>query len=88
MVIRNIGKYAGVPMIEVQKMMKAEFGDIYRIPGLFGANEMITTFNANDIEFVHRTEGVWPFRRGMETMLLYRQKYRSDVYDVGGLIVE
>jgi cytochrome P450 family 12 len=82
------GKFHQVTMPDVQKMLQDELGTIYRMPGMFGQNTNVSTFDAEDIEYIHRNEGVYPYRRGMETMKYFRAKVRPEIFDIGGLIVE
>jgi cytochrome P450 family 12 len=82
------GKFHQTSMLQINKMLQEELGTIYRLPGMFGQSTTVTTFDAEDIEYVHRNEGVYPFRRGMETLKYFREKIRNDVFNVGGLIVE
>jgi cytochrome P450 family 12 len=82
------GKFHQISILEVQKMLQEELGTIYRLPGMFGQTTTVTTFDAEDIEYVHRNEGVYPFRRGLETLKYFREKIRPDMFDIGGLITE
>lgn len=82
------GKFHNKSVVDTQRMLRDELGTIFKMPGMFGQNTMVTTFDADDIESVHRNEGAHPFRRGMETLKYYRDKIRPDIFDVGGLIVE
>jgi cytochrome P450 family 12 len=82
------GKFHKSSILEIQKTLREELGPVYRIPGMFGQNTNVTTFDADDIEYVHRNEGLYPFRRGLETMKHFRTQIRPDIFDVGGLIVE
>jgi cytochrome P450 family 12 len=82
------GKFHNTSMLDINKMLREELGTIYRMPGMFGQRASVTTFDADDIEYVHRNEGVYPFRRGMETLKYFREKIRPDVFNVGGLMVE
>lgn len=84
----NGGKYHGMRLSEIQRSLRQEFGDFYRLPGIFGQKANVTTFNADDVEYIHRNEGVYPYRRGLETLAYFRKEIRTDVYSVGGLIVE
>lgn len=60
-----------------------------KLPGTFGRQDIIFTFDAKDFEKIYRTEGIWPQRRGLETFTHYRTKIRPDVFkDMGGLINE
>lgn len=82
------GKFHKMPMLDVFKSMRDEYGNLYKMPGLFGQKAMLITFDANDIEFIHRNEGTYPHRKGLETMMHFRQKIRSDIFEVGGLVIE
>ena len=82
------GKFHNKSIIEVQTSLRREFGDFYRMPGMFGQTTNLLTFDANDVEFVHRNEGTYPYRRGMETLGYFRKNVRSDIFDLGGLVME
>jgi cytochrome P450 family 12 len=82
------GRYHKASMTDVQNLMRKEFGDFYRIPGMFGQGTLLTTFDPDDIEYLFRNDGFYPYRRGMLTMKHFREKIRPDIYDVGGLVVE
>lgn len=82
------GKFHQKNTLEIQKLLRDELGTIFRMPGMFGQSTNVTTFDAGDIEYVHRNEGAYPYRRGLETMKYFRDEIRSDIFDVGGLIVE
>lgn len=82
------GKFRNLDLIKIQQSMRSELGDFYRLPGMFGQTEILTLYDPKDVEFVHRNEGIYPFRRGMETMTYFRKNIRKDVYGAGGLIVE
>lgn len=82
------GKFHKMSFIDILQLSRDEFGDFHKWPGVFGQNSMVMTYNADDIEFIHRNEGTYPYRRGLETMKYFRENIRSDVYEVGGLINE
>jgi cytochrome P450 family 12 len=82
------GKFHQKNMLDVQKMLRKELGTIHRMPGVFGQAPTVMTFDADDIEQVHRNEGAYPYRRGRKTLKYYREKIRPDFFDVCGLIVE
>lgn len=82
------GKFHKTSMLEINKVLREELGTIYRMPGMFGQNQNVTTFDADDIEHIHRNEGLYPFRRGMETLKYFRETIRPDIFNVGGLMVE
>lgn len=62
------GKFHNVDLSDVFRSLRAELGDFYRLPGIFGQTDTLTTYDADDVEFVHRNEGIWPYRRGFETV--------------------
>jgi hypothetical protein len=68
-------------------MLRAEFGEITKFPGLFGRAEMCMTFDVADSEKLFRFEGQFPFRRTMETLEHYRKKIRPDIYGEYGSIL-
>jgi cytochrome P450 family 12 len=82
------GKFHNKSMVDFSRDLRSQYGDFYRMPGLFGQPPTLSMYDPNDIEFMHRNEGAYPFRRGMQTMAHYRKNVRSDVYSVGGLIIE
>lgn len=69
-------------------MCKVNNSLFYKLPGMFGQNTTLMTYAPDDVEFVHRNESAYPYRRSLETMKHFRKNIRSDVYSVGGLIVE
>uniref|UniRef100_A0A1A9VZ41 Cytochrome P450 n=1 Tax=Glossina brevipalpis TaxID=37001 RepID=A0A1A9VZ41_9MUSC len=83
------GKYSKVNMIELNQLLRATYGDIYRIKGLFGMEDTIFTYNAQDFEIVYRNEGIWPKRIGLQSLNYYRRNIRPEVFQgYGGLISE
>jgi hypothetical protein len=82
------GKFHQMSHLDFQKQLHEELGSIYRMPGMIGQNPIVMSSDAEDIEYVHRNEGAYPFRKGLEVMKFYRTKVRPDIYDVGGLIIE
>ncbi|KFB35468.1 cytochrome P450 CYP12F2 [Anopheles sinensis] len=83
------GRYADVSLVEVHKRMREDYGTIFKMPGMMGRRDMVMSFNPEDFEKVFRTEGVWPMRRGLDSMTYYRQKVRPEVFgELGGLVTE
>lgn len=69
--------------------LQKDYGDILKLPALLKDYEMIMLFNANHVETIFRTEGIWPRRIELETLTRYRRVYRKDFYkDNAGLIIE
>lgn len=82
------GQFDKTPMSDNLDSLRREFGDFFKIPGLFGQKTIVMTFDPDDVEFIHRNEGPYPFRRGLETMKHFRNNVRNDVYPFGGIVVE
>lgn len=73
----------------MHRAMRSDYGDIVRIPGLFGRADTVIAFKPEIFEKVFRTEGQFPRRRGLETFIYYRKKVRPEVFgDTGGLLSE
>lgn len=67
--------------------MHEEYGNILILPSMLGNRGFILLSDPKDFELVFRNEGIWPFRRGMETLDVYRKKVRADLFkNYGGLI--
>lgn len=71
----------------MQKFLRSRYGDILKMPGLFGKRELLMAFDPKIFEIVYRTEGNWPFRRALETFEYYRKNVRPDFFGgTAGLI--
>ncbi|XP_075161910.1 putative cytochrome P450 12c1, mitochondrial [Haematobia irritans] len=70
---------------DVLQIFRQRYGDIFLIPGMFGQNTNLVTFNLNDHEKVFRTEGPYPYRPGNELALDYRLARKDDLYDEDNL---
>lgn len=83
------GKYHGKSMAEFQKLLHEEYGQISRVPGVFGRQDCVNIFDPDDIERVYRTEGVSPMRVPLETIEYFRHNVRPDLFvKNGGLLTE
>ena len=61
-------------------MINEEFGNIVKMPSLFGKPEMIFSYNDSDNETLLRNESTKPYRYSFEPMKYFREKIRPDVY--------
>lgn len=83
------GRYYELPIVNMHRAMRADYGDIVRIPGFMGRADTLLTFKPEMFEKVFRTEGPFPQRRGLETFIYYRKKVRPEIFgDTGGLLTE
>ncbi|XP_059608193.1 uncharacterized protein LOC132256031 [Phlebotomus argentipes] len=83
------GKYSNVSFVVVNKELKEQFGDIYRIKGVFGRNDAIILHDPKDHEVVFRTEGSYPRRPGFDSIKHYRKVLRKQQYSYSvGLLTE
>ncbi|TDG46883.1 hypothetical protein AWZ03_006767 [Drosophila navojoa] len=81
------GKYKNLDMSQQVLAMRDDYGDIFRMPSIFGSDPVLTTYNPKDFEVVYRNEGVWPHRPGSDTLRYHREEFRRDFFDgVEGLI--
>ena len=56
---------------------------------MLGKPEIVFTNDPNDIEMVFRTEGQWPERNGIDSMVHYRKTLRPDIFgDHAGLVID
>jgi cytochrome P450 family 12 len=78
------GKYKDLPLDELVKSWRKDYGNIARFPGFLGLRGMVMTFVPEDIEKMHRQEGKFPIRRVLDSIAYYRQKHRPDLYPAGG----
>ncbi|CAD7090147.1 unnamed protein product [Hermetia illucens] len=74
------GKLFGKPFDEIIKVYRREYGDLFKFPSLFGSMEFVATHKPEDFQTVFRTEGQWPERMGLKTMIHYRTKVRPDIF--------
>uniref|UniRef100_A0A1I8PM56 Cytochrome P450 n=1 Tax=Stomoxys calcitrans TaxID=35570 RepID=A0A1I8PM56_STOCA len=65
---------------KVMLMCRERFGDIYLMPGMFGQNTNLITFNPEDFEKIFRTVGPYPERPGSEVITDYRKGRKDDLY--------
>lgn len=63
------------------------YGDLIKVPGLFGKKDIIMSFNPEDFRTAIRSEGIWPKRRLIETLLYHRKVHRKEEFgNVVGLL--
>ncbi|CAO1429463.1 unnamed protein product [Diamesa hyperborea] len=83
------GKFQNVPLTDFIAKLHNDYGKLVKIPKMLGKPEIVFTNDPNDIEMVFRTEGQWPERKGLDSMVHYRKNVRPDVFgDHAGLVID
>ncbi|KAI8118151.1 Cytochrome P450 CYP12A2 [Lucilia cuprina] len=81
------GKYYKMGPAELMMALKRDYGDITRLHGYFGRDDMVVTHNVDDFVTVLRNEGIWPTRPMLDAVHYYRHEYRRDFFQgVEGII--
>lgn len=84
-----LGKFQNVPLTDFIAKLHNDYGKLVKIPKMLGKPEIVFTNDPNDIEMVFRTEGQWPERKGLDSMVHYRKNVRPDVFgDHAGLVID
>ncbi|PSN42151.1 hypothetical protein C0J52_18993 [Blattella germanica] len=85
--IPGIGDTSGMNMKDFLKYMEEKYGDISRLTGIPGREDVVFVYNPMQIEKVFRNEGPWPIRDSVKCFVYYRNITRKDVFQgVGGLV--
>nr|XP_019932969.2 cytochrome P450 CYP12A2-like [Aedes albopictus] len=83
------GRYHNANLPTMHRLFREDYGELVRMPGFLGRNDVLLSFRPDDYETLFRNEGQWPIRRGIDTFTYYRQKVRPDVFKgLGGLVTE
>lgn len=83
------GKYRNLDLCSLHKALRAEYGTLIKFPGVFGNKPILISYLPKDFEYVFRSEGAWPHRRGIATFDYYRKHIRPDLFEIsGGLLNE
>lgn len=81
------GMFYGLSMKDLLKKCRELYGNIFKLPGTFGIQSVLMSYNPDHFEKVLRTEGTWPHRRSMQTLEYYRHTLKKDFYgDIHGLL--
>ncbi|XP_017462758.1 PREDICTED: probable cytochrome P450 12c1, mitochondrial [Rhagoletis zephyria] len=75
------GQFADFSLNDLLLKGRERFGNIYRMPGVFGQPPSLVLFNFEDFEKVFRTEGSWPVRPGGEVITHYRQMRKDGFFN-------
>lgn len=75
------GEFYKLPFVDVLNRLRQRYGDIYYMPGLFGLNSNLISFNLEDHKKIFRTEGPYPIRPGNELVNYYRLSRKDNFYE-------
>ncbi|XP_034658380.1 probable cytochrome P450 12c1, mitochondrial [Drosophila subobscura] len=74
------GEFHDLDMAQLMDLYQSRFGDLCRVPGLFGMPTTVFTFKVENFERVYRTEGQWPVRGGADPVLHYRANRKDGFF--------
>ncbi|XP_055921318.1 uncharacterized protein LOC129952612 [Eupeodes corollae] len=81
------GEYYKMSLNDFTAAGRKKYGDIFKVPSMFGKPSMLMCFNPDDFPVFLHSEGVWPNRVGIATMNYHRTVHRKDDYgDVIGIL--
>ena len=75
------GEYYKKDAVDFFKALRVKYGYIFTFPGMFGNKPMIFTLDPKDFAMVFRTEGPWPFRDGLDSLVYHRRVHRAELFD-------
>ncbi|GLH07256.1 Probable cytochrome P450 4d20 [Gryllus bimaculatus] len=80
--VRNLsGQYGKYEIMDMQKQLRKDFGDIVRVSKIPGRKDMLFLFDPKTAEKMLRNEGIWPIREGIKTLHYYRTVLRKEKYE-------
>ncbi|XP_025833140.1 probable cytochrome P450 12a5, mitochondrial isoform X2 [Agrilus planipennis] len=81
-----IGDFYGVDLKELQRRFYKQYGRIAILKDLKVAKNIVLLYSPEDIEKLHRNEGVWPHREVLNSFTYYRNILRKDIFQgIGGV---
>lgn len=77
-----------IEFTDQQEYLHKKFGNIVKLTGLPGRNDMVMLYEPDQIEKVYRNEGPWPNRSSLHSFKHYRYITRKDFFEgVTGAVV-
>lgn len=74
------GKYYNVKMNDLHLKLRAEFGDIVRLPGIMGRPDLVVVYDPENFAKLYRNEGEYPHRRSFAVFEHFRKHERPDLF--------
>lgn len=78
------GKLYGKQVFEIQEAFYEKYGNLSKLPGIFGKPDFLFVYEPEDMEKVYRYEGQYPIREGLDSITYFRTQVRKDIYGKGG----
>ncbi|XP_026463470.1 cytochrome P450 CYP12A2-like [Ctenocephalides felis] len=83
------GKYGNMNFRERYTKMNQEYGDLVRLKGFDGKEDICVSFNPDHFETIFRNDGATPRRNIFDTLRYYRTKINPEIYkDNIGVLIE
>ncbi|XP_055588799.1 uncharacterized protein LOC129741117 [Uranotaenia lowii] len=82
------GRYYNATLPEMHRRLRADYGDLIKLPAAFGRPDILMSYSADDYQTLFRTEGHWPVRQALDSFVYYRKVMRPHVFKMGGLVSE
>lgn len=67
-------------LTEIQKDFQTRYGNVCKLPGFMGKEDIIFVYEPKDFEKIFRNEGEFPVRRGLDSFDYYRNVHRKDLF--------
>ncbi|CAH0551467.1 unnamed protein product [Brassicogethes aeneus] len=82
------GEFYNMSLTELHQMMRKRHGNFVALRGMPGSTKnLYLSFDPQDIEVMHRNEGVWPLRPTLKSLPYFRTNIRPEVFQgVQGLL--
>lgn len=74
------GQYYQLAMNDMYAKFREQYGQIVKLPGVFGTKDIVVVYLPDDVEKVFRADGKRPIRRGLGSFEYFRNNYRQDLF--------
>lgn len=74
------GELDKIDPFEMAANFQKRYGNLCKLPGVAGKKDLVFVFEPEDIETIYRTEGKYPVRELLDSLIYHRQVLRRDVY--------
>ncbi|KAL5280276.1 hypothetical protein ACFFRR_004322 [Megaselia abdita] len=74
------GIFHGRSLKDFSNILREKHGDLIKLPGTFGNPDIVISYNPDHFEKILRTEGIWPFRRPLNSFTYFRENVQKEFY--------